>query len=115
MSDVTAREAMSKAISYWEPRRLLFNAIQLIVVATIFVINLPGSLARLNVGLALFLFALAVLENVAYYSCHLVDVVAQLSAYRMTWLRYRWVLLLLEIAFAAALTCFLSTGILFAS
>jgi hypothetical protein len=114
MSHVTAREALSEAIRYWEPRRVLFNAILLIVVATIFALNLPGSRARLNMGLALFLFVLAVLANVAYCTSYLVDVVAQLSAVRTTWLRYRWVLFLIGVAFAGALTYFFSTGLLFA-
>ncbi len=115
MPDVTAREALSEAIRYWEPRRLLYNAIQLIVVVAIFVLNLPGSLARLNVGFASLFFVLAFLANVAYCSCYLVDVVAQLSAFRTTWLRYRWALLLIGVAFGGALTYFFSTGVLFAS
>jgi hypothetical protein len=111
MSDVTAREAISQAIRYWEPRRLLFNAILLIEVAAIFALNLPGSRARLNVDLVLLLFVLAVLANVAYCTSYLVDVVAQLSAFRITWLRYRWALFLIGVAFAGALTYFFSSGL----
>lgn len=114
MSDVTAREALSEAIRYWEPRRLLYNMMQLIVAIAIFALNLPGSLARLNVGFAVFFFGLAVLANVAYCACYLVDVVAQLTAFRTTWLRYRWVLFLIGTLFASALTYFFSTGLLFA-
>jgi hypothetical protein len=114
MSDVSARAALSEAIRYWEPRRLLFNAIQLLVIATIFALNLPGSRARLNIGLVLFLFVLAVLANVAYCSAYLVDVIVQLSAFRTRWLRYRWVMFLIGLGFAGALTYFFSTGLLFA-
>jgi hypothetical protein len=113
--NVTAREALSEAIRYWEPCRLVYNAILLLVVAAIFALNLPGSLARLNVGLALFLFVLAVLANVAYCTAYVVDVVAQLSAFRSTWLRYRWALFLVGVAFAGALAYFFSTGVFFAS
>jgi hypothetical protein len=113
MSEVTAREALSLAIRYWEPRRLLFNAILLIEVAAIFAFNLPGSRARLNVDLVLLLFVLAVLANVAYCTSYLVDVVAQLSAFRATWLRYRWGLFLIGVAFAGALTYFFSFGLFF--
>ena len=115
MSDVTAREALSQAIGYWEPRRLLFNAILLIEVAGIFILNLPGSRARLNVDLVLLLFVLAVLANVAYCASYLVDVVAQLSAFRTTWLRYRWALFLIGVAFAGTLTYFFSSGLLFSA
>lgn len=114
MAHLTAREALSEAIRYWEPRRRLFNAMLLIAIATIFALNLPGSRARLNMGLASFLLVLAVLANVAYCTSHLVDVVAQLSTFRTTWLRYRWMLFLVALAFAGALSYFFSTGLRFA-
>ena len=113
MANVTAREALSQAIRYWEPRRLLFNAILLIEVAAIFALNLPGSRAGLTVDVALVLFVLAVLANVAYCAAYFVDVAAQLSTFRMTWLRYRWVLFLIGVAFAGALTYFFSSGLFF--
>ena len=54
MADVSVREAISAAIRYWEPRRLLYNAVLLIVVATVFVLGLPISRSQLNVNLLLF-------------------------------------------------------------
>jgi hypothetical protein len=111
MADVTAREALSQAIRYWEPRRLLYNAILLVEVATIFALHLPGSQGRLNVDVVLFLFVLAVLSNVAYCASYLVDVAAQLSAFRAIWLRFRWALFLVGVAFAGALTYFFSLGL----
>jgi hypothetical protein len=50
MADVSVREALLQAIRYWEPRRLLYNVVLLIVVATIFVVKLPGSRGNLNVS-----------------------------------------------------------------
>ena len=111
MADVTAREALSQAIGYWEPRRLLFNAALLIEVTAIFALNLPDARAGLNVDVVLLLFVLAVLANVAYCAAYLVDVAAQLSTSRMTWLRYRWALFLIGVAFAGALTYFFSSGL----
>jgi len=83
MSDVTAREALSQAIRYWEPRRLVFNALLLIEVAVIFTANLPVSRAHFNINLALILFVLAVLANVAYCAAYIVDILAQLSTFRI--------------------------------
>jgi hypothetical protein len=114
MADVTAREALSQAIRYWEPRRLLYNAILLIEVATIFALYLPGSRGLLNVNVVLLLFVLAVLSNVAYCACYLVDVAAQLSSFRAVWLRIRLALFLVGVAFAGALTYFFSQGLFFA-
>jgi hypothetical protein len=111
MSDVTAREALSQAIRYWEPRRLLYNGILLFEVAAIFLSHLPGSRDRLDVNVLIFLFVLAVLSNVAYFASYLVDVAAQISSYRATWLRYRWALFLVGVAFAGALTYFFSLGL----
>jgi hypothetical protein len=102
MVDVTARETLSQAIRYWEPRRLLYNAILLAEVATIFALHLD---------VVLFLFVLAVLSNVAYCASYLVDVAAQISSFRVIWLRYRWALFLVGVAFAGALTYFISLGL----
>lgn len=111
MADVTLREAISAAIRYWEPRRILYNAVLLIVIATVFVLGLPISRSQLNLNLVLFLFVLAVLANVAYCACYVVDVVAQLSDFRAAWLRFRWTLFVVGVTFAGVLTYFFATGI----
>jgi phage baseplate assembly protein W len=54
MADISAREALTQAIRYWEPRRLLYNAMLVLVVTGIFVLRLPGSRANFGVDLALF-------------------------------------------------------------
>ena len=111
MAEVGAREALSEAIRFWEPRRLLYNGLLLIVVATVFVVGLPISRSQLNVNLLLFLFIMAVLANVAYCACYIVDVAAQVSDFRITWLRFRWTLFVVGAAFAGVLTYFFATGI----
>jgi hypothetical protein len=111
MAGVSVREALTQAIRYWEPRRLLYNGLLLIVVATVFVQGLPISRSQLNLNLVLFLFVMAVLANAAYCACYVVDVVAQLSDFRATWLRFRWMLLVVGVAFGGVLTYFFATGI----
>ena len=110
MEDVTARVALSNALRYWEPRRLLYNAVLLAVVAIVYRTHLPASRSQLQVDTLLLLFLLAVLANVAYCACYIVDVVAQLSAFRPTWLRMRWSLLVVGLCFAGVLTYFFSLG-----
>src|SRR5258708_38772950 len=102
MPDVTAREALSQAIRYWEPRRILFNALLLFEVAIVFVVNLPGARSHVDVNLGLLLFVLAVLANVAYCACSVVGVFAQLSPFRETWLRFRLAAFLLGVVVAGA-------------
>lgn len=110
MSDVSARAALSEAIRYWEPRRIAYNFILFLEVLALYLAHLPTSRSKLDFNLALALFVLAVLANVAYCAAYVVDVPAQLSAFRAIWLRVRWLLALIGITFAAALTYFFSLG-----
>jgi hypothetical protein len=111
MTEIAARDALSDAIRYWEPRRILYNAALLLVVAVTYWANLPASRASVNADSLQVLFVLAVLANVAYCAAHAVDVVAQLSAFRGTWLRVRWMLLVVGILFAGVLAHFFSGGL----
>jgi|SRR5229473_240593 len=111
MIEMTPREALSSSIRYWEPRRILYNAALLLVVCTVYFLNLPDSRNSLSLGHLQGLFVLAVLANVAYCAAYLVDVIAQLSAFQAQWLKFRWVVLLIGIVFAAVLANFFSQGI----
>jgi hypothetical protein len=56
------------------------------------------------------LFILAVLANIAYCAAYLVDIVAQMSGFRDIWLRFRWILFLIGLAFASILTRWFTMG-----
>ncbi|HET7809960.1 MAG TPA: hypothetical protein VFL16_05250 [Steroidobacteraceae bacterium] len=107
---VDFREAMSSSISYWEPRRLVYNAVLALIVVAWFVAGWPGSKESLGTDLALGLFILAVLANVAYCAVYLPDLALQFSTFRDAWLRWRWALLTIGTLFAAALTYFFAQG-----
>ena len=106
MSSGDFRPLLTDAIRYWEPRRLLFNAALASVVAIHFFLQLPHSQAALSLDLALNLFILAVLANVGFTSAYVPDLAMQISGYRDAWLKNRWLLLLLGIAFACAIANF---------
>ena len=73
----TLRESLTDAIRYWEPRRILYNAVLAATVLTYFGLNYPASKeSLLSVNGALFIFILAVLANVAYCSAYLADIFA---------------------------------------
>ncbi len=108
MPDVTAKQALSDALRYWEPRRILYNVALGLVVVVVFLANLPTSRSSLSFDLLQGLFVLAVLANVAYCVAHMVDIVLQCSDYRTTWIRFRWVLLAIGVTFAAVLASFFS-------
>ncbi|MCU1283811.1 MAG: hypothetical protein JWO13_161 [Acidobacteriales bacterium] len=100
----TFKESLTEAIRYWEPRRLVYNAVSAMIVLSYFALGLPQSKAVITLDFALYMFVLAVLANVAYCAAYLVDVFAQLSELRDTWLKFRWVLLLIGISFAGVIT-----------
>ena len=111
MTEISARDALSDAIRYWEPRRVLYNAVLLLVVAITYWANLPASQTIVNADSLQVLFVLAVLANVAYCAAYVADVVAQMSAFRGVWLRVRWMLLVVGVLFAGVLAHFFSGGL----
>ena len=111
MDATTFRESTSDAIRYWEPKRLLYNAVLTAVVVTYFVLGLPGSKHLVSLNGLLFVFLLAVLANVAYCAAYVVDIFAQNSEFRVQWRNYRWTLFAVGSLFAAILTRFWSLGI----
>jgi hypothetical protein len=105
------RDYLGNAIRYWEPRRILYNLLLAAVVVIHFVKELPFSRTVVQFNSLLLLFALAVLANVAYCAAYVPDVFAQMSSLRDSWLRYRWALFVVGLAFAAVLTHFWSLGL----
>jgi hypothetical protein len=108
METIEWREFLSNAIHYWEPRRILYNLLLAAIVVIHFVQGLPFSKSALQFNSLLLLFALAVLANVAFCAAYLPDVFAQMSGLRDSWLRFRWVVFIIGLAFAAVLTHFFS-------
>lgn len=97
------RSVFTDAIRYWEKRRLPYNAVLVLVVLGNIALAWPQSRNFFQLPGLLLLFALAVIANVCYSSAYLVDVLAQLSDFRSTWVRSRWMLWTIGTAFAAVL------------
>jgi len=110
MEPKSLRECATEAIRYWEPRRLLYNLALAAVVLVYFGRGYPASKAALSVDVALGIFLLAVLANVAYCVAYLADIFAQMSGYRLLWLKYRWILLAVGILFAGTITRFFAAA-----
>ncbi len=111
METVQWRDYLSNAIRYWEPRRIAYNLLLAAIVIIHFVAELPFSKTVVGVNSILLLFMLAVLANVAYCAAYIPDVFAQMSGLRDSWLRYRWVVLVVGLAFAGVLTHFWSLAV----
>lgn len=104
------RECLTDAIRFWEPRRLIYNAVLAMIVIAYFVAGYPGSKAVLSIDFALGLFILAVVANIAYCAAYLADVFVQASGFREMWQRIRWVLFAIGTIFAAVITRFIAMG-----
>lgn len=100
---ISLKEAITSAIRYWEPRRLLYNAALVVVVVAYFIAGLPKTKSAIGTELLLSLFVLAIVANICYCAAYVVELFVQLSGFRDTWLRSRWILLLIGTAFAATL------------
>ena len=100
------------ALRYWEFRRLFYNLVLLVVVAVEFLAAGPRAQAALTLDLMVFFFIMAVFANVAYCAVYVVDLFVQFSRLRSVWRQWRWTLLLIGTAFAAAITHFFVLGIL---
>jgi len=100
------REIGADAVRYWERRRLIYNAILILIVGWYFVAGLPSSREHAGFNLFLVLLVLGVVANVLYCLAYVADVFVQLSAVRHAWLRWRWVLFVIGTATAAIMTRF---------
>lgn len=106
MEKASIRQAITDALRYWEPRRLAYNGVLVLVVLTCFLWRYPASRASVSVDSLLFVFLLAVLANVAYCAAYVPDVFAQLSGFRDQWQRFRWIVFVIGSLFAGVLARF---------
>jgi hypothetical protein len=102
METIQWRDYLGNAIRYWEPARRDCGRT--------LCDGLPVSRTLLHFNTLLLLFVLAVLANVAYCAAYVPDVFAQMSSLRDTWLRFRWAVFVVGMAFAGVLTHFWSLG-----
>ena len=110
MDSLPLRESVTAAIRFWEPLRIVYNLALAAVVLAHFGVNYPASKTVLSVSLALLLFLMAVLANVAYCAAYVVDIFAQSSDFRAVWLKYRWIVFVTGLLFAGTITHFFALG-----
>lgn len=104
------REAITDALRYWEPRRLIYNGLLALIVLGYFVANGAHAITVVSLDGVLGVFLLAVFANIAYCAAYVGDVFVQVSGLREVWHRWRWVLWLIGTTFAAIITRFIAMG-----
>lgn len=105
------RDALTDAMRYWEPRRIIYNLVLVAVVGIHAVRAWAGPGLTFTTDTFLLLFLLAVLANVAYCAAYVADIPAQLSGFRSEWLKLRLAVFLVGLAFAAILAHFFSQAL----
>ncbi len=101
----------ANALRYWEPRRLVYNGALALVVLAHFAADWPGSKNALTFDLALGIFFLAVLANLAYSVAYAPDLFLQFSGLDSALRWGRPILLSVGIAFGGTITHFFASNL----
>jgi hypothetical protein len=107
-----SRDILVDAVRYWERRRLIYNAVLAVITVGGFLLLMPRSLQVFEAKTIYGTFFLAVGANVAYCAAYIPDIVAQATAFRDRWRRWRWILfvvgllLAIIIAVPTVMVCF---------
>ena len=97
------RARLADAARFWEPRRLLYNFILLIVTISWLVATWPHFRPALTLTSLFLMSILALLANACYSAAYLVDIPLQSSSAATTRNRFRWGLWILGTLFAFVL------------
>ena len=96
----------ANALRYWEPRRLIYNAVLAAVVAAHIALGWAAWSQKLSFDMLLGMFLLAVIANVAYCAVYAVDLFVQFSGLDAALRVGRVAVLIVGTAFAAIITHF---------
>src|SRR3954470_16338752 len=107
-----AGEYVADALKYWEPKRIIYNAVLAVVVLGHVWLGRPSARDGLSTDVFLQFFFLAVVANICYCAAYAVDLFVQFSGLRDSWAKGRPALLVVGTAFAAVIAHFLSAAIL---
>ena len=91
LPSVNWRTGLGDAVRFWEPRRLLYNAVLAAVVLAWVAFSWPHFLPAFKLDSLLLLSVLALIANACYSAAYLVDVPAGRSRLAGAWRRWRWI------------------------
>jgi len=99
----TIGAAVNDAARFWEPRRLIYNAVLVVATVSWLLATWPHFRPALKMSTFVLLAILAMLANLCYSAAYLLDVPLQLSSLNAFWRHRRWTLWLAGTVFAVAL------------
>lgn len=94
------KEITTDAIKFWERLRIVYNALLAIVVVIFIVYGIYAEIETNYLQDIFSLFFMAVIANVLYTTAYIPDLFVQLSNYRDSWRKYRWILFLIGLVFS---------------
>jgi len=97
---------LANAARFWEPRRLIYNALLVAVTAVWVAVTWPLFRPGLAWSSLLPMIGLALLANLCYCAAYVVDIPMQLSSLGGGWKRYRWMLFTAGTLFALLLASY---------
>jgi len=102
-TDDNPHPALRDAALFWEPRRLVYNAILATIVLLWIVLTWPHFRPSLTFGSLEAMIVLGLLANLCYSAAYLVDVFMQGLISSTYWRRFRWTLFVIGTLFAILL------------
>lgn len=100
MTDTTTKPTFRAAAAFWEPRRLVYNAILATIVLLWIVLTWPHFRPSLTLGSVEAMIVLGLAANLCYSAAYLADVFMQSLIPNVHWRRFRWALFVLGTLFA---------------
>ena len=92
------RERLAEAIRFWEPRRVVYNFVLVVIAFLWLVATWPHFRVAMTLHSLVLLSALALLANVCYCAAYLVDIPMRRAA--LSTVHRRWVLWVMGTLFA---------------
>ena len=102
-SGTTIREIVAGAARFWEPLRVPYNGVLVVVVLAWLVLTWPHFRTALTLESLLAFVILALAANALYCVAYGVEFAMQRTAFRAGWRPWRWILWLAGTLLAAAL------------
>lgn len=87
-----SEKGLMVAVKFWEPRRLLYNALLFVVVMIWVVKTWPHFRPAMNLEALGIMTVLALLANLCYCAAYLAEILIQNATTSAAWNRQRWAL-----------------------
>lgn len=86
---LSLRNVISESIAYWEPRRIIYNSVLVVLAVAFGIVNLRHLEADIDLELFTALAAFLILANLLFSTGYLLDLIAASLNWGLQWRRFR--------------------------